>query len=120
MPREKLTAESCRSCGMCCVAFDDQEVFANVTPADEPQLGKRIVRLHVLDGALRTQWRRQRSGPFSGWEMNTCRMLQGSVGSRVSCRIYERRPRCCHVAVKPGDRVCREVRRIMREGEPEV
>lgn len=115
VPRGKVTAAACRSCGACCIAPYDQETFANVTPADEKRIGQQLVRLHVVDGELRTQWRAQRSGPFSGWEMCTCTMLRGSVGRQVSCRIYERRPAVCRTAVKPGDRVCRMLRAAMDE-----
>jgi Fe-S-cluster containining protein len=107
---------------MCCVAPHDQAGFADVTAADQRRLGARVVRLHVVGGAMRTQWRTQRSGPFAGWEMCTCRMLRGSVGRRVSCRIYDRRPRVCRAAVRPGDTVCRALRAAMsaRGVEPDV
>lgn len=126
--KERITSATCRSCGACCVSHEDQETYCDVTAADEKRLGKRFVRLHVLrsgpfdmlaaavdgaeipPGAIATEWRRQKAGPHAGYEMNACVALRGSVGSRVSCSVYANRPRACRVAVKPGDRVCREIR----------
>jgi Fe-S-cluster containining protein len=131
--REVITAETCRSCGACCAVPLDQEMFCDVTPEDEERLGEHFVRRHVLrlpifdqllasldgrslaPGAIATRWRTQRSGLFKGWEINTCVALRGSVLSRVSCSVYDQRPRACREAVKPGDRMCRTIRRELKE-----
>ncbi len=131
--RETITAKTCLSCGACCVAPNDTDAYCDVTHEDAERLGKRFVRLHVLQsrpvdylasyldghqmppGAIRTKWRKQTRGPHRGYKMLTCAMLTGNVGHRVSCRIYEKRPDVCHRAVKPGDRACREVRQAFRD-----
>lgn len=126
-PRETITAKTCRSCGACCVAPYDQEEFCDVTAADMRRLGMRFVRLNVLQpstfdvlasamsgqahvSAIRTEWRTQARGPLKGFELNTCAALRGSVMQRVGCRVYPKRPDVCRNAVKPGDKVCREIR----------
>ena len=103
-----------------------------MTVADAKRLGSRLARqavwigsynmlLQVLDGAtgtyaaLRTKWRKQRAGPLKGASVCACIFLNGSVLHRTSCRIYEKRPRVCRMAVKPGDKTCREIRRMMKE-----
>lgn len=126
MPTQK---PDCLTCGACCVAPDNQEAYADVTAEDARRLGRRFVRLHVLgpsaldtfaaaiDGknappmAIETRWTTQRSGPYKGFEVSTCAALRGSIGSRVRCSVYEKRPKVCRTAVKPGDRACREIRK---------
>lgn len=132
MPREVINAETCRSCGACCVAPSSQPEYCDVTAEDMRRLGKRFVRLHVIgpspfdrlatalsgcstSAAIRTEWREQTTGPLKGWELNTCVALRGSVMNRVGCRVYDKRPRVCERAVKPGDNVCREIRRAFAQ-----
>jgi Fe-S-cluster containining protein len=113
-----------------------QTAFCDITPGDEKRLRnagqKKFVRLNVLHqrtidtlaaaidgaripyGAIRTKWTEQRSGPFKGFEFCTCVALQGSVMHKTSCSIYASRPNVCREAVKPGDRMCRELRRIFK------
>jgi Fe-S-cluster containining protein len=123
MAREVITSKTCRTCGACCIAPRDQPVFCDVEEKDLDRLGRRIVRLHVIQptllehlagegrAALATKWRKAQAGPLAGWEFNQCVMLRGSPMHQVGCRIYERRPGVCRNAVKPGDRACREIRR---------
>jgi len=123
----------CRACGACCVSLYDQDVFCDVTEKDMKRLGPGLVRKHVLapdtvtlllqaiDGgahtyfALATRWRKQRCGPLKGASICACVFLNGSVLHRTSCRIYQKRPRVCRTAVKPGDRACLQIRRMMQE-----
>lgn len=132
-PREVITQKTCLTCGLCCVAPDDQDVFCDIMPEDVDRLGKKFVRLHVLNtsmmdrltriidrryvpwGAIKTRWLKARSGQFKGFEFKACVALRGSVFSRVQCSIYDKRPHVCHVAVKPGDRACRQIRRAAKE-----
>jgi Fe-S-cluster containining protein len=120
----------CRTCGACCVALSDQEAFCDITDEDKARLSARFVAKHVLFippmdylasvalgyepsmEAIRTKWTEIRTGPLAGCELNTCAALNGSVMSRVSCMIYPNRPRVCRHAVRPGDRSCRDVRRL--------
>lgn len=131
--KEKLTSEDCRKCGACCVAPYDQDSFCDVMPEDAERLGKKFVRLNVLQsrsidvlaaaidgsyypsGAIKTKWLTPRSGALKGYRFNTCAALRGSVMSNVSCSVYENRPRVCREAVKPGDRACREIRKTFKE-----
>jgi len=133
MKREVITKETCLSCGACCVAPHEQDSFCDVTMEDAERLGKKFVRLHVLgtssldlltsiiDGrntppaAIKTRWLKARTGPFKGGQFNACAALRGSVMSRVHCSIYADRPHVCRVAVKPGDRVCRAIRRTFQK-----
>ena len=122
MAKEVITSETCRSCGACCIAPYNQPSFCDVEEKDLKRLGRRVVRLHVLQptvfeqlvgdsrAALRTRWTKVAAGPLAGWQLNQCVMLRGSPMQRVGCRIYEKRPGVCRSAVKPGDRACREIR----------
>ncbi len=121
----------CRTCGACCVAFYEQDSFCDLRPKDIERLGKKFVRLHVIqpslfdrfahafDGnepptAIATKWTESKVGPLKGYSFNACKMLRGSLMHRVSCRIYEKRPEVCRRAVKPGDRACKDVRRAFQ------
>jgi Fe-S-cluster containining protein len=111
----KAETPDCLTCGLCCVSLEDQDEYCNVDAKDEARLGKRFVRLNVVNGAIKTKWKLQRSGPLKGAEACACVALQGSVGHRVRCSVYEIRPKVCHTAVKPGDRACHQVRRLFNE-----
>jgi Fe-S-cluster containining protein len=131
---EKVTAKDCLTCGVCCVSLQDQDCFCDLTPEDEERLGAAWVRRNVLRtrlfdfiasggrlpwGAIKTKWRKQQAGPLKGAEMLTCVALRGSILHRVQCSVYEKRPRTCREAVKPGDRTCLWLRReIRRAAEP--
>jgi hypothetical protein len=133
MPRERITAATCRSCGACCWSTQDQEVYCDVTAADVSRLPKRFVRLNVLgqrpvdmlasmlDGrhipaaAIRTKWAAQRSGPFRNVRACVCAALQGSLMHKVRCSVYKVRPTACRKAIKPGDRSCRWIRSQFRQ-----
>lgn len=127
------TAPDCLECGACCVSLQDQDVFCDVEVEDLDRLKPAWVKKNVLftsvfdaalavidganmpHGAIRTKWAKQRTGPLAGREACTCVALRGSVMSRVSCSIYENRPRTCKVAVVPGDRTCLELRRMIMD-----
>lgn len=86
---KKLTSKDCLTCGICCVSLVDQEDYCNVTEQDKARLGKRFVRLNVVQpsgDAIKTQWRVQRSGPLKGVEACTCVALRGSLGKRSAAR----------------------------------
>jgi Fe-S-cluster containining protein len=111
----RLTSKDCLTCGICCIALEDQGEYANVTEKDKTQLGKRFVRLHVVQDAVKTKWRVQRSGPLKGVSACACVALRGSLMHQVSCSVYSVRPEVCRKAVKPGDRTCLQVRRMFQE-----
>lgn len=125
---EKITAATCRSCGICCVSLTESEIYCDVTVEDMKRLSKDFVRKNVIrprlvdrlahaldgnripDGAIKTVWKTQKAGPLKGTEVCACAALRGSVLRKVSCSVYAHRPQVCRVAVVPGDRACRQVR----------
>ena len=134
--KEKITSKTCLSCGACCVAPNDQEVFCDLVESDIKRLGEKWVQKHalapnpitlfscVIDGApppplaIRSKYRAQRAGRLKGWELCCCVALRGSVMNQVSCSVYEKRPRACRMAVKPGDSACRRIRQAFDDYEP--
>jgi Fe-S-cluster containining protein len=133
MRSPKVTAKDCLTCGVCCVSLRDQDCFCDLTPEDEKRLGAAWVRRNVLRarlfdliasggrvpwGAIKTKWRKQRAGPLKGAEACMCVALRGNLLHKVSCSVYEKRPRTCREAVKPGNRTCLWLRReILRVSE---
>jgi Fe-S-cluster containining protein len=136
---KKKEVFDCRTCGLCCVSVHDQDAFCDLTEKDIERLGARLQRhivwadvftlaVEALSGrratppaALATRWRRMRAGPFKGIEACVCVFLQGSLLHRTNCRVYARRPYVCREAVRPGTRLCRDIRRMYREqlsGQP--
>jgi Fe-S-cluster containining protein len=128
-----MSKPDCRTCGACCVCFEDQTYFCDVTWEDMERLSKRFVQTNIeptisiaellyhrltgktLTGAIKTKWEEVKTGPLAGYKLNTCVALRGSVMSRVSCRVYKNRPNTCRIAVKPGDRACLEVRQAFKQ-----
>jgi len=131
--RVKITSADCLKCGACCCSLANQESYCDVTSEDEKRLGRKFVRLNVVrfslfdqlvssidgnempPGAIRTAWVAQRTEPAKGIEVLRCAALRGTVLSKVKCSVYDKRPEVCDKAVKPGDRNCKELRKIMRE-----
>ena len=132
-PRERITAKSCLTCGACCWSPVDQPAYCDVSATDAGRLSKKFVRLNVLQtrpvdllaaaidgaqmphGAIRTKWVTQKAGPFKGVDALVCAALRGSIFHRVSCSVYDKRPRTCRVAVVPGDKACRQLRQMFKE-----
>ena len=93
--REKITAATCRSCGICCVSLTDSEVYCDVTVEDMKRLSKGFVKKNVVlpraidrlahlidgnyipDGAIKTVWSAQKAGPLKGTEVCACVALRG-------------------------------------------
>lgn len=126
-----ITSETCRSCGLCCIAPNRQEVFCDVSEADVRRLDRRWVQRNVrapgffdrlladLSGngglpfaAIVTKCVEPRSGPLEGSSLCACVALRGTPGKSVTCSVYERRPKTCRTAVKPGDQTCRRIRKL--------
>ena len=84
--------------------------FATLTGLAHAIDGNRIP-----DGAIKTVWTKQKTGPLKGIEICACAALRGSVMQRVSCSVYEDRPRVCRVAVVPGDKACRQAREMFQQ-----
>lgn len=83
----------CLSCGACCAAFrvsfywaESDETVANCVPAD------MTCHIAPLLCAMRGT---EHAHPW-------CAALQGQVGIKVQCSIYERRPSVCHEVQPSG------------------
>lgn len=129
---EKAPKPDCTTCGVCCIAPDDQDEFCDIDEADEKRLGSAFTRRYVnypsffdqlcreidgrqLWGAIKTKWVKEKEGPHKGAQFCRCICLKGVVGKKVYCSVYEKRPRACREAVKPGDRACRTLQRAFAE-----
>jgi Fe-S-cluster containining protein len=120
----------CTECGLCCMAG----LIVTLTKEDEARLGKRRVRLHVIqprpidmlaaiiDGAmaalsmpeLSTRQLAVRSGPLrkqgrSSYSYEACVYLRGVPLKSTRCFVYDDRPSVCR-EFKPGSEGCRSVR----------
>ncbi len=99
----------CRTCGACCGPELDEGTHVDLFDVDVQRLSHAFREKHVVargDGESSLATKRTRS---SG---TVCVALLGSVGRRVSCSIYERRPSACRDYV-PGSPGCLESRRIL-------
>lgn len=122
----------CRTCGACCVGFQERGTFCDLTAEDIKRLSKSFALRAVgsdtpiglllleavqgvpISGVLKTKELKVRTGPLKGYRLNTCVALKGSVLNRVTCAIYKNRPAVCRNAIQPGDSNCREVRKAFR------
>ena len=99
----------CQSCGACCCNTDENraeryvdyvEVTARSALSRHPRLLRRLTVLNDEgERHLKLRGRDQR-----------CVALEGKLGSRVACAIYQIRPPACR-QVLPGSRECRQDRR---------
>ena len=46
--------------------------------------------------------------------MCACIALRGTLLEKTSCSVYDKRPEVCRNAVKPGDKICRDIRAFYR------
>lgn len=128
-PTEPITAATCLTCGACCVSPTDSRAFADVEPSDIERLGKKkhlvlypsplewlVATLveHAAPLAMRTRKHAVRAGPLRGAKLCVCAALNGDPMRKVSCTVYETRPRVCRESVSPGDRACRIFRARLR------
>jgi len=123
----------CTTCGVCCISPIDQESYCDVTIADEKRLGAKLVKQHVLcssmfdtllaaidwrpmpQGAIKTVWTKEKHGPFKAYQFCRCACLQGVIMKKVKCVVYDKRPRVCRMAMKPGDEACKRLRESFQE-----
>ena len=100
--RLPIVAETCRKCGACCVSPYDSDRYVDLDE-DDPARFSLLFRKHAVVGrSLRTK--HDAAGNC------VCVALRGTVGQRVSCSVYENRPRVCR-AFRPGSGDCRQARR---------
>jgi len=115
------------------MVLHDQPAFCDVDERDLKRLGETWVRRNVMFpstfdslvnaidggrlplGAIRTAWKKQRSGALKGVEACVCVALRGSLMYKVRCSVYAKRPKACREAVKPGDEACLQVREMFEE-----
>ncbi len=105
-----MTVPDCQTCGLCCISPYEANTYVDVTPKDEARLGEKFVRLHVLNGSIKTVWAETKRGPMKGFKMNRCAALRGNIGFGVRCSVYENRPAICRMALVPGDEACLAIR----------
>ncbi len=112
-----MSAElDCTRCGACCIADYDDVSYVDLDDADYRRLTDREKRLLVHDdGATFTGDAQLRSLLTKHDRRGNCRCkaLRGTIGRRVYCSIYERRPRAC-VRFEPGSPGCRAAREASR------
>jgi len=84
----------CQTCGACCSYSSSWPRFSVETDAELDRLPARFV-----------------ADDLTGMRChdNRCTALDGTVGSRTSCMVYEIRPQVCRDCL-PGDGECLEAR----------
>lgn len=103
MRKRKQTLKNldCRACGVCCTIEEDVDYSVNVDEEDLDRLSpgfinRNVFRPNGFEGLyLRAVQRVQLKGPLAGLVVTCCAALRGSVLHRVSCSIYEHRPKAC-------------------------
>jgi Fe-S-cluster containining protein len=113
MRRPQITDEDCRSCGACCRgSYDDDSGWADCTVDDVKRMS-RAARERLVPLRHGLAWRSAHlATPASVTEQwgKLCDFLRGTPGKRVSCPIYQTRPKVCR-DFKPGSRNCVDARR---------
>jgi Fe-S-cluster containining protein len=99
----------CLTCGACCAPPDDRASYVDLTVRDLRRLGD--ARTVLVDRGGATAKLTTKRHAVHG---TCCSALEGRIGRRVACGIYDDRPRGCR-AFRAGSRVCRIVR-AMRFG----
>lgn len=91
---------SCQDCGACCISDRDDESYVMLFDTDYEKLTEREKRLLVhrdrLPMALQPDTDRLSLRTKHDRRGNCrCKALRGTIGKRVSCSIYDRRPGAC-------------------------
>ena len=92
----------CRTCGACCAAQRNDAVYVGVTAADIARMTRTWRERHVARDAILTK--------LDPVGRCVCVALRGTVGQRVSCGIYTRRPEECR-KFTAGSKECLAARR---------
>jgi uncharacterized protein len=103
----------CRTCGACCTNPDENRregsrEWVEVAPDDAILRRRAAARLVVYNEA---------GLPHLRLDGDRCAALRGKLGQRVSCAVYEHRPRACR-RVEPGTPRCLQYRRERGVGPP--
>jgi Fe-S-cluster containining protein len=133
-----MTKPDCTKCGLCCLSLHDQQGFCDISEKDAKRLGKKFVRLHVLQsstfdqmaalldghsvpwGVIKTTYKLIAKGPFKGVTVCACDQLRGDPSHKVRCAIYAKRPETCRTAMVPGEKACRDLRRMYKKAAEEA
>lgn len=104
MPRSVSTVPDldCRTCGACCAPERNDALYVGVTPADIQRMTPRWRAQHVAHDAILTK--------LDPVGRCVCVALRGTIGGRVSCSIYDRRPGECRT-LQAGSRDCLAARK---------
>jgi Fe-S-cluster containining protein len=98
-------ADVCQRCGACCAHFRVSFYWAEAVERGLPDTAVEQVTplLACMGGTNQPQPR--------------CHALEGQVGDRVSCRLYDQRPSPCR-ELQPGEDKCNRAR--ARRGLPPI
>lgn len=108
----------CLECGACCVdpCPDESGTYVDVTPEDVDRLGNFASRTKSL--TLFQDRKAQRAIESAQVDGCTrCVFLKGTIGSRVGCEVYRKRPAAC-VEFTPGSHACYSARADNLQGKP--
>jgi Fe-S-cluster containining protein len=106
-----ITGDDCQSCGACCMPDEAGDVYVDLAEDDVLRLSPAFRQRAVVDLRATTgdPWLSLRTKRDDEGHC-VCIALQGTIGARVSCSIYERRPDGCR-DYQPGTTDCRQARR---------
>ena len=99
----------CQACGACCCNTNENRAERYVDYVEVT--GRAALRRHpaLIRKLTVLNDKGERHMRLRGADQR-CVALQGRLGQRVSCTIYELRPAACRT-VQPGSRECRRDRR---------
>jgi Fe-S-cluster containining protein len=98
----------CRTCGACCCNPDENRAEGFVEYVEVERGSRLRRRLRILDRYTVANARGERHLKIVGPEQR-CAALEGALGRRVRCAVYDDRPAGCR-RVEPGDARCRKAR----------
>ena len=102
---------NCVECGACCVSPFAGEGYIQLSVEEAPLL--RRLRLPVIEMTPDSGERLLFLGTrINGQGRRVCRALEGKVGRRVECNIYEGRPTLCR-QFEAGSPECLQARRAV-------
>src|SRR5262245_9130967 len=103
-------AYDCLLCGACCASPFDGEGYIQVEPEDRDRL--RSLALPVIEMEASGERLLLLSTRLDGQGKRVCRALEGKVGRRVACSVYEDRPHLCR-EFEAGTPECLAARRAI-------
>jgi Fe-S-cluster containining protein len=107
--RPAPTALDCRACGACCAPELRLPFYVGLRAADLRRLTPRWRAAHVGRASILTK--------LDPVGRCVCVALRGTLGRRVSCGIYPRRPGPCR-SLRAGSAACHKARRQAGLEEP--